>query len=130
MSRPWFLVHRWPEDIPTFKIRERGLRLSPRGALDGASLGGWLALDYATRRPEHVDRMVLVCPGGVGRQKIGILFKIAIFNLLGPWGKRQLREAVLGRVDSGEVSPAMRMFGELFELIHKTTKPRVEAARL
>jgi pimeloyl-ACP methyl ester carboxylesterase len=51
----------------------------------GVSLGGWLALDYATRRPEHVDRMVLVCPGGVGRQKIGILFKIAIFNLLGPW---------------------------------------------
>ena len=73
----------------------------------GMSLGGWLALDYATRRPERVDRMVLVCPGGVGRQKIGVLFKIAVFNLFGPWGKRRLREAVLGPVDRGEVSSAI-----------------------
>lgn len=32
-----------------------------------ASLGGWPALDYATRRPERVTRLALLCPGGLGR---------------------------------------------------------------
>ena len=35
----------------------------------GVSLGGWLALDYATRRPERVEKLVLMCPAGIGRQK-------------------------------------------------------------
>jgi pimeloyl-ACP methyl ester carboxylesterase len=90
----------------------------------GVSLGGWLALDYATRRPERVYRMALVCPGGVGRQKIGILFKIAFFNLFGSWGKRKLREAILGRMTGDDVSPAVRKFGQFIALIHRSTQPR------
>ncbi|MGH8430682.1 MAG: alpha/beta fold hydrolase, partial [Solimonas sp.] len=35
----------------------------------GMSLGGWLALDYAARRPERVARLALLCPAGIGRQK-------------------------------------------------------------
>jgi pimeloyl-ACP methyl ester carboxylesterase len=92
----------------------------------GVSLGGWLALDYATRWPTRVDRMALVCPGGVGRQKIGILFKVAFFNLSGSWGKRKLREAILGRVTGGDVSPAIRRLAEFFALMHKSTRPRTE----
>jgi pimeloyl-ACP methyl ester carboxylesterase len=92
----------------------------------GVSLGGWLVLDYATRRPAHVDRMALVCPSGIGRQKIGILFKIAFFSLCGAWGKRKLREAILGRMTRGDVSPAMHKFGEFLALIHKSTRPRME----
>jgi pimeloyl-ACP methyl ester carboxylesterase len=97
-----------------------------RASFVGISLGGWLALDYATRRPAHVDRMALLCPGGVGRQKIGILFKVAFFNLCGSWGKRKLREAILGRIIEGDMSPAMRKFGEFLALIHKSTRPRTE----
>lgn len=89
-----------------------------RASLIGVSLGGWLALDYATRRPELVDRVALVCPGGVGRQKIGILFRIALFNLFGAWGKRKLREAILGRLPDDA--------GEFFALMHRYTRPRTE----
>ena len=60
-----------------------GLLGLDRFSLAGVSLGGWLALDYATRRPESIDRMVLVCPAGVGRQKIGILFKLLLLNIVG-----------------------------------------------
>jgi pimeloyl-ACP methyl ester carboxylesterase len=94
-------------------------------ALVGVSLGGWLALDYATRNPERVDRMVLVCPGGVGKQKIGILFKILFYSLFGAWGRRALRTAILGRMPT-DGSPAAQKFGEFFALLQESTRPRKE----
>ena len=35
----------------------------------GMSLGGWLTLDYASPRPGRVERLALICPAGIGRQK-------------------------------------------------------------
>src|ERR1700689_4599374 len=61
-------------------------RASMRVSIVGVSLGGWLALDYATRRPERVESVVVLCPGGVGRQKIGIVFKKIPLLMLGKWG--------------------------------------------
>lgn len=100
-----------------------GLLGLDRFSLAGVSLGGWLALDYATRRPESIDRMVLVCPAGVGRQKIGILFKLLLLNMCGAWGRRKLREAILVRVPS-DVSPEVRKFWDYFALIQKNVRPR------
>ena len=92
----------WLGDV----LRALGLE---RAALVGVSLGGWLALDYATRNSERVDRMVLVCTGGVGKQRIGILFKILFYSLFGAWGRRALRTAVLGRMPT-DASTAARKF--------------------
>ena len=78
----------WLDDVM------RGLALE-RAAFVGVSLGGWLALDYATRRPERIDRLALLCPAGIGRQK-NFLLKAAPLLLLGPWGLRKMREMVLG----------------------------------
>lgn len=38
-------------------------------AFVGVSFGGWLALNYAVRRPHRVDRLALLCPAGIGRHK-------------------------------------------------------------
>jgi len=80
-----------------------------RVSLVGVSLGGWLALDYATRRPERVESLVAVCPAGVGRQKIGIVFKTIPLRLAGEWGKRKTAELVLGRT-TAHPSPEHRYF--------------------
>ncbi|HEX4251517.1 MAG TPA: alpha/beta fold hydrolase [Pseudonocardia sp.] len=60
------------------------------------SLGGWVALDYGTRRPGRVERLALTCPTGVGRQRKGVLLTALPLNLLGEWGRRRSAHTVLG----------------------------------
>ncbi len=68
-----------------------GLKLE-RAALVGVSLGGALALDYAVRRPERVDRLALLAPSGIGRQRPGFLVKAILLQLL---GRRRPPEAIV-----------------------------------
>lgn len=62
----------------------------------GISLGGWLALDFATRNPSRIGKLVLLCPGGVGRQKMGFLFKAMVLMLFGEWGRKKALSLALG----------------------------------
>ncbi len=91
-----------------------------RASLVGISLGGWLAFDYATRRPERVDAVVAMCPAGIGRQKPGIIFKTVPPQLMGRWGKRKVAELVLGPAP-GSPTPAQ----QYFLLIHKHFRVRM-----
>jgi pimeloyl-ACP methyl ester carboxylesterase len=93
-------------------------------SLVGISLGGWLAFDYATRRPERVDAVAAMCPAGIGRQKFGILFKTIPLRWMGRWGKRRAAELVLGRAP-GNLTPAQRYFANFMALIHKNFRVRV-----
>ena len=79
----------WLDDV----LRELGVQRTP---VVGASLGGWMALDYAIRRTERVERLVLLCPGGIGRQKVGFLLKVLLYRPFGEWGLRRSIEAVAG----------------------------------
>ena len=72
-----------------------GLNLDS-AALVGVSLGGALALDYAARRPQRVDRLVLLAPSGIGRQRNGFLVKAILLQLLGDRGRRRLLSSALG----------------------------------
>ncbi|MCI2416562.1 alpha/beta hydrolase [Saccharopolyspora sp. K220] len=64
--------------------------------LMGFSLGGWLALDFATRCPSRVERLALSCPTGIGRQRNGFLLKAMLLNQLGRWGRRKTVTGMLG----------------------------------
>lgn len=64
-------------------------------AFVGLSFGGFLALDYALRRPARVNALVLVSPSGIGRQR-AFLLKALPLLLLGRWGRERLRRAVMG----------------------------------
>ena len=95
-----------------------------RTSVFGASLGGWLALDYATRHPEKVERLAVMCPGGVGRQKLGIVFATLAPSLCGSWGKRKLMERILGRPPA-DPPPPVKAFIDFMALIHAHFRPRM-----
>lgn len=100
----------------------RGLGIARAGVV-GTSLGGWLALDYASRRPAAVQALALICPAGIGRQK-NFLLAAAPLLLLGPWGRRRIREKVFG--PAPEVLPAeLQAIAGLMEAIGEAIKPRV-----
>jgi pimeloyl-ACP methyl ester carboxylesterase len=118
-SRPPLNSHAhalWMDDVM------QGLGLA-RASFVGGSLGGWLALDYAIRRPERVATLALLCPGGVGRQKIGFFFKTMPLLLFGDWGVRKVRGIILGRT-SGDAPPAVRDFFDFLSLIGRHFRPR------
>jgi pimeloyl-ACP methyl ester carboxylesterase len=89
----------------------------------GTSLGGWLALDYASRSPSAVRALALICPAGIGRQK-NFLLEVAPLLLLGPWGKRKIREKVFGPTPK-ELPTEVRPMADLMEAVGRAIKPRV-----
>ena len=107
----------WLDDVM------RALSLT-RASIVGVSLGGWLALDYATRRPERVEQAALLCPSGVGRQKMGIVFRLIVLRMLGAWGRRKAREMVLGRA-AADVPRGNQHFADFVSLIFAHFRPRM-----
>lgn len=99
-----------------------GLGIKTAGIV-GTSLGGWLALDYASRRPAAVRALALFCPAGIGRQK-NFLFKAGPLLLLGSWGKHRFREMIFGPKPS-ETPEEMRPMADLMEEIGRVVRPRV-----
>jgi len=100
----------------------RGLALD-RASMVGVSLGGWLELDYATRRPERIESLALLCPAGVGGQKISFLFKSIPLLLAGRWGTRKLGEMILGRTPTN-LPPSAQAFVDFMSLVHANFRPR------
>ncbi|MEU4540155.1 alpha/beta hydrolase [Streptosporangium sp. NPDC023825] len=125
-----------------------------RVSIVGTSLGGRLAVDYATRRPGRVARLALLCPSGIGGQKYGVLLLALLLMPFGRWGRDRTMRLVLGPAASS-ASPApdassasaaaaassassaspeppppsaepMRAYGEHVMLVHEHFRPRRE----
>jgi pimeloyl-ACP methyl ester carboxylesterase len=78
-----------------------GLGLESAAVL-AMSLGGWLAVDYASRRPARVTRLALIAPAGIGRRTHGWLLRALPYFVLGDWGRRRIVRIVTG-ADLGPV---------------------------
>ncbi len=96
-----------------------------RVSMVGISLGGWLALDLATRRPEQVESLALLCPGGVGRQRKEFLFEALPLLLLGEWGRRKLMALVAG--PAATAAPPPPEFRDFMALIYRHFRARRES---
>lgn len=88
----------------------------------GASMGGWLALDYGTRRPERVTSLALLCPAGVGRQRLGYLAKILPLMALGEWGRQRAVRFVMGPMPDVDTA-RYAAFADFFSLLLKHFMP-------
>lgn len=106
---------RWLDDV----LAARGIN---NAAFVGTSLGGWMALDYAVRRPGRVNGLVLFCPGGVGRNLNILLWALPLL-LLGPWGQRKLTERIGGK-RTEPLSETQAAIASLLELTFAHFVPR------
>jgi pimeloyl-ACP methyl ester carboxylesterase len=87
------------------------------------SLGGWMALSFATTYPQKVDKLILLCPGGLAPEKLSFLWKAIIFSLLGKWGQQQTLKLVGGNISLSQSSGLEEDLG-LASLTFKHFKPR------
>jgi pimeloyl-ACP methyl ester carboxylesterase len=92
-----------------------------RASIVGVSLGGWLALDYAVRRPERVTALSLVSPSGIGSQNQLFMLKAGLLLMLGKWGLRKSFKAAAG--NSKSVPSAAAAF---VTTIFQHFRPRME----
>jgi pimeloyl-ACP methyl ester carboxylesterase len=115
-SRPLLTSDRyvsWLDDV----WHQLGLDMA---SVVGVSLGGWLALDYAVRRPQRVLAVSLIAPSGIGRQNPYFAIKAALLLVLGQWGRRQARSLVAGAT---RIPPEAARY---FETIFQHFRPRLE----
>jgi pimeloyl-ACP methyl ester carboxylesterase len=99
-----------------------------RAAFVGLSLGGWLAIDYATRRPDRATNLVLLAPGGVGRELISmakIMFVILPLMMLGTWGRAKAKRMIIGPMPDAGTSGA-RAVSEFVSLINRHFRQRLD----
>jgi len=106
----------WLDDV----LQALGLA---RASFVGVSLGGWIVLDYAMRRVDRVDKIVVISPAGVGRRKPGFMFKAVGLMLLGRWGRRKAMVLAVGPM-VGDPHPVDREVGALALLISKHFRHR------
>ncbi|NUU61861.1 alpha/beta fold hydrolase [Paenibacillus agri] len=81
----------------------RALHLE-QATLIGISLGAWMAVNYAVKHPEKVDKLVLMSPSGIGPQRASFLFKAMPFLLMGEKGRDKVSRLVNGIVELPEQS--------------------------
>ena len=83
-----------------------------RAVVTGVSQGGWIALRFAARHPAQVDKLVLVCPGGVTPVRLTFVFKLMGLSLLGDYGRRRIEKAILRGLD---LPQEMRRYNDLLK---------------
>ncbi len=95
-----------------------------RACLAGISLGGWMALKFATAHPERVQALALMCPAGIAPQKMSFLYKSIFYSLVGKNG----RDSILRMLYSGVPIPDELM--DYIRLISEQFSPRMEVIPL
>jgi pimeloyl-ACP methyl ester carboxylesterase len=91
----------WLEDVLN------GLHVT-RAMLLGLSQGAWTALQFATLRPERVEKLVLLTPGGIVPDKLSFVFQALPLTFLGSWGiKRLARLLFAGKPIPPQVEASM-----------------------
>ncbi len=65
----------------------------------GISLGAWLGTKLATKYNEKIEKLVLLCPAGIGKQKVMFLVQSIFYFMQGEKGMKKLMKKVSGGED-------------------------------
>jgi pimeloyl-ACP methyl ester carboxylesterase len=87
----------------------------------GLSLGGWVALKFAAARPERVERLALLAPGGVVPVRRSFILKALLYRPFGGRGAARMARLVFA---PEEPPPGAR---ESFAFMLRHYRPRVES---
>jgi pimeloyl-ACP methyl ester carboxylesterase len=90
-----------------------------KASVVGISLGGWLGLDFAIRRPNRVASLSLISPSGIGRQNYMLLLKFGVLRLFGTWGLLKSLALVSGRTAAPSKADGRRAARRLPQLSTK-----------
>jgi len=91
-SRPTYESGAYPEWLAEL-LEKLGIE---KTSLVGLSLGGWMALSFAVTYPEKVEKLCLICPGGLYPERSSFLVKAIFYSLCGEWGKKQIMKLING----------------------------------
>lgn len=92
-----------------------------KASLIGISLGAWLAVKFSVSYPNKVDKLVLLCPAGIGPQKTSFAFKALAYMLLGEKGMDRLYAKVNGNKSIPEVMlKYQKLIGKSFNYRRET----------
>ena len=69
-----------------------------KATIIGISQGSWTALKFATYWPERVDKLVLLCPGGVVPDRLSFVLRVIPLSFMGKWGIKRILRLVFGNV--------------------------------
>lgn len=98
---------------------------APHAAVIGESLGGWVALDYATEHPTRVRSLGLLVPGGLGPRRTAPLLVAGLLSLLGRPGRRAALRYFTGWTPSDE--PGLeRDLAAFSDLTFRAFRPRTD----
>ncbi|MCR1848865.1 alpha/beta hydrolase [Paeniclostridium sordellii] len=67
-----------------------------KASIVGISLGAWLGTKFAIKYSEKVNKLVLLCPAGIGPQKKSFIFKFLFYSLVGEKGIDKLYYKING----------------------------------
>ncbi len=67
-----------------------------KASIIGISLGAWLGTKFAIKYSQKVDKLILLCPAGIGPQKKSFIFKFLFYSLLGEKGIDKLYYKING----------------------------------
>jgi pimeloyl-ACP methyl ester carboxylesterase len=90
-----------------------------RAILVGLSQGGWTALKFATSRPERVNKLVLLTPGGITPDRLSFALRAIPLSFLGRWGIERINRLIFGH------QPMPEEVNEAMTLIMTQFKPRI-----